>query len=308
MSKEGCVSQEQQDLPVSILSDADVDAAMEAEAQKLAAEREWIEYAERRKRQIAERDAREHRETPEQRAERERQSKEAIQEYALKLNGKPKDIGTVAWFTRQMGQRVGERETYRIKNHRENVAAFLKAAYEKEVNDVGCLCIDDNYTKYVIECAAKWMLDHNSMGLILRGNVGVGKTTLMRAMRDVYQIVDNEVITIVDANAIANEAKNDDHAVDKYVKIPMLGIDDLGVEPASVKSWGNDMTPIVELLTERYRMRRFTIITTNLATRITDTGKEVDEIEERYGARVADRLRELCSTLAFDGNQPSYRK
>lgn len=46
---------------------------------------------------------------------------------------------------------------------------------------------------------------------------------------------------------------------------------------------------------------------TNLAV-VQVNGHATDEIETRYGQRIADRLRELCNTITYDGNQPSYRQ
>ena len=77
----------------------------------------------------------------------------------------------------------------------------------------------------------------------------------------------------------------------------LLCIDDVGTEPASLKVWGNEVSPLVDLLYHRYDRQLFTIITSNL---------EGDEdIAKRYGVRVADRFVEMFDLIGFDNS--SYR-
>ena len=77
----------------------------------------------------------------------------------------------------------------------------------------------------------------------------------------------------------------------------LLCIDDVGTEPASLKVWGNEVSPLVDLLYHRYDRQLFTIITSNL---------EGDEdIAKRYGVRVADRFIEMFDLIGFDNS--SYR-
>ena len=68
------------------------------------------------------------------------------------------------------------------------------------------------------------------------------------------------------------------------------------MEAASVKVWGNVISPVVELIYQRYDLQLFTIATSNLNTR---------QLAEKYGDRVGDRIREMFNVLAF--NNESYR-
>ena len=79
-------------------------------------------------------------------------------------------------------------------------------------------------------------------------------------------------------------------------KVHLFAIDDLGEEPKEVLSYGNAITPVVDILEDRYRKREITLITTNL---------DADGIKEKYGVRVADRLREMMMIIPF--TNPSYR-
>ena len=77
----------------------------------------------------------------------------------------------------------------------------------------------------------------------------------------------------------------------------LLFIDDVGTEPASVKSWGNEFSPVTELIYARYDRQLFTIATSNLAD---------EEFGDRYGERIADRMEEMFERLHY--SQKSYRK
>lgn len=77
----------------------------------------------------------------------------------------------------------------------------------------------------------------------------------------------------------------------------MLGIDDLGKEPAEIMDYGNIMSPVIELIEHRYANQLFTFITTNL------TGKE---IRAKYGDRIADRFNEMLHIIVF--RDITYRK
>lgn len=70
----------------------------------------------------------------------------------------------------------------------------------------------------------------------------------------------------------------------------MLAIDDLGKEPAEVLSYGNVLSPVVDLLEYRYQHQLFTAITTNLTAA---------ELQEKYGVRIADRFNEMLEVIVF---------
>lgn len=76
-----------------------------------------------------------------------------------------------------------------------------------------------------------------------------------------------------------------------------LAVDDMGTEPTRVSDYGNEFLPLVELISRRYDKQLPTIITSNLGG---------DAIAERYGERIADRLREMCETIAYNSAE-SFR-
>ena len=218
------------------------------------------------------------------------------------------DHDSMDYFMRRLNQRSVQPQALRLTDSAEKAYEYLTAAYLHEVAAVGRTAQMDDMTRTVLHTAARWLTNHTKPGLIMRGNVGVGKTTLMLALRDVLSIRLGVHCQVWDAARIAalGKGKDGQQVLDGLCTNQLLGIDDLGTEPLTVKDYGNDITPLVSLLTERYNKRLTTIITTNLAI-VEREGKQVDEIAERYGERIADRLRELCHTITYDSKQQSYR-
>jgi DNA replication protein DnaC len=76
-----------------------------------------------------------------------------------------------------------------------------------------------------------------------------------------------------------------------------LGIDDLGTEPVTVKSWGTELSPVIDALYARYDKRMVTVITTN---------DSLEKLKSKYGDRIHDRLCEQYDRIAFNFN--SFRQ
>lgn len=95
---------------------------------------------------------------------------------------------------------------------------------------------------------------------------------------------------------IAQFRKTDYNRFLYLTQTDLLGIDDLGTEPAEVQDYGNIMYPIKELLTMRYDAQLFTVFTTNL---------EPKDIRQRYDNRIADRLNEMMVKIVY--NNKTYR-
>lgn len=144
---------------------------------------------------------------------------------------------------------------------------------------------------------------HRRPWLLMSGGVGTGKTTMLCAIVRLHTLHGSCMcdgvrrgVDVMDAGDITTLYTQDYPAFDRMRRSPMLAIDDLGVENVEVRSYGNITTPVTELLSHRYERRLLTIISTNLPPRI---------IGERYGERVADRMRECAQVVLFPG--PSHR-
>ena len=211
------------------------------------------------------------------------------------------------WFISQAMRKQAARPQPRITNHADKAPQYLAQAYRMEVEKWGGTLQLDEYTKRAITDVSRWAVEHRKPGLMLRGYVGIGKTTMMLALAKLFDVIEHRQLKVIDARRIATLAKDNKSEFEQLTKTPMLGIDDLGTEPLTVKSYGNELSPVVELLTERYNHRLFTVITTNLAIKAVD-GVEVDEIQQIYGDRIFDRFKEMFNTITYDAHQKSYRQ
>ena len=163
---------------------------------------------------------------------------------------------------------------------------MLRECYRYEVERRGHVFNEDEATKDHIIRTAKWLLGVSTKpGLFLYGEPGNGKTTLARSIVQLigtlyYSSLSTErkEVTTIPASALTEAARGEKQDLLNRLKATeLLYIDDVGTEPASVKVWGNEVSPLVDLLYHRYDRQLFTVITSNLI------GDE--DIAQRYGIR-----------------------
>ena len=189
----------------------------------------------------------------------------------------------------------------------DEVEQMLLMCYQAEVQK---RCVDyvaDNATKKRVRQAAKWLCGSNfKPGLMLYGRVGSGKSTLARAivrligfLYDKYELGDRRCsVTCCSALDLSRIAAEDISRIQQFKFTKLLFLDDMGMEQATVKNWGNEFSPVVELLYYRYDFQKFTIITSNLKS---------EDFRERYGERIGDRMLEMFDCIEF-AQTLSYRK
>lgn len=164
--------------------------------------------------------------------------------------------------------------------------------------------LNDKNTQEKIQKAAKWLCGDYKVGLLLYGTIGSGKSTLAKSICNLIGTLyyspisyERKGVFRVSALDLAKNVADDPSYLSKLKNQELLFIDDVGTEPANVKSWGNEYSPVTELLYARYDKQLFTIATSNL--------KDSD-FGERYGVRIADRLEEMFERLHYQNK--SYRK
>lgn len=157
-----------------------------------------------------------------------------------------------------------------------------------------------------IQNIAKFLTSENRKdALLLFGFVGVGKTMLADAICEVidkYNKINSKgifkVVKRINALEVGRLAINDFKEFEKLKNVQYLFVDDLGVEPTTIKTYGNEISPITELIVDREEKNMFSIFTSNL---------NLKEMQDRYGIRFVDRINQYCDLIGFKENK-SFRK
>lgn len=161
----------------------------------------------------------------------------------------------------------------------------------------------DDANRQPVQKVAAWLaresrpdLDRNK-GLLIMGNVGTGKSLLIRAvreaMRDVWG-VSFGMRGCADLSRDFNPKETGGYqAIEPWINAPHVCFDDLGTEPTESLHMGLRTNLMAEVIEGRYdRLMRgqkaWTHFTTNLG---------IPEIENRYGARAFSRLRHICNVV-----------
>lgn len=198
----------------------------------------------------------------------------------------------VQYFKEQYSTKIskpGQKFSAPLDMNKIEMEARLNAAYELNVEWRGGQINRDKVTKESIESVATWIYD-NKRWLFLSGALGTGKTTMLKALRTIFP-----ASIYCSAKKIFDEFKRLEMLPDVSDN-KLLLLDDLGVEPSICKIFGEDRSPITDLLLHRYDWMATTVIATNLS---------IDEIQARYGDRLADRIAEMATAILYDA--PSYR-
>lgn len=144
-------------------------------------------------------------------------------------------------------------------------------------------------------------------GLLIRGNVGVGKTMMMKMVLDFslarykyrpFKIIPcHSLSTEFIKNGAETITKNTTNSFNYYSKKPVtICYDDLGAETLFSSHYSNKLNVMQMILMGRYEqfieVGMKTFITTNLLR---------EEMDELYGYRIRSRLREMCNDIHYPG-------
>jgi DNA replication protein DnaC len=135
-----------------------------------------------------------------------------------------------------------------------------------------------------------WMTDNKGKGLLMFGGCGLGKSVIgMYILPLLIKDVHKKVVNIFSAQELNKK-------IDEILKLHIIYIDDIGTED-NLNSYGNKRMPFAELCDAAEKKGKLLILTTNLS---------IDELTERYGDRVVDRLIATTKAVPFTGD--SLRK
>lgn len=206
---------------------------------------------------------------------------------------------------------------FRLALPPEQAATLIMEAYAARVRERGMEPRMTPMLREHISHAAMWLTGTSQRaGMLLCGNTGNGKTTLLRAIQSVINLFDppqgaqlhepgmiivsaKELVAL--AKAAANPTADNREQCRRHRRmkdIQILAIDDMGAEPRESRHYGDYVTAVEDIILHRYDSMGATIASTNLSTA---------ELAQYYDARVLDRMREMMSIVNF-GNEESFRR
>lgn len=199
--------------------------------------------------------------------------------------------------------------------------ALLSVCIKKFEKDTGTRFIVDDHNRIILELIAAYftgdpLAEESGLslqkGLLLQGNVGCGKTTIIKLFRK------NPLCSfhVISCRQIASQFSEQGYSgLEPYFEKAVITadnpfrqeafgfcFDDLGTETQK-SNFGNKSNTMEEIILNRYdrltELASMTHMTTNLST---------EEIEAYYGPRVRSRMREMFNLITFDTETPDRRK
>lgn len=151
---------------------------------------------------------------------------------------------------------------------------------------------------YFIECEGKeflwipeydhvanWLENNNGRGLFLYGNCGRGKSILCRyAIPAILMKYSRKVVSVFDVNEMNNN-------LDDVLRKHIISLDDIGTESAK-NNYGEKRIAFAEIMDAAEKFGKLVIVSSNL-------GKQ--ELIDRYGERVFDRIKSTTARVLFNG-------
>ncbi|MCM1293046.1 MAG: hypothetical protein NC111_06610 [Bacteroides sp.] len=162
--------------------------------------------------------------------------------------------------------------------------------------------IDENTQKNLIAVTEALTAENPKFGIWLYGSVGNGKTTMLYAIMRLIELLGNKGYfkymgqyfyphvrfkTATEVVALREESKRE---FNDFIDNSIVAIDDVGNEPKEILEYGNVITPMVELISQRYKVQAYTLVTSNLSPA---------QIKDKYDERISDRCREMFTTIKF---------
>jgi DNA replication protein DnaC len=140
--------------------------------------------------------------------------------------------------------------------------------------------------------------DHHK-GLMIIGNFGTGKTTIVNAMCEFYLAMRNRVIHSISSVELTAAVRKGEKAVEFYSQKPLF-IDEIGRETEKVNDYGTEIRPIADILSIRYAKGALTFATSNFVVEKVHAKGGLC-LEDKYGTYISDRMREMFNIIVMRG-------
>ena len=170
---------------------------------------------------------------------------------------------------------------------------FANDAHASKIKNLCCYFANDKMSSLDL-----------SKGILLVGHVGNGKTSLMRffSTNQLYSFRVERIIDITSDYKVLGESGVKSYASNVKVSPNIYGLenygycfDDIGTEEIPARHYGESKNVFAEVLLSRYDNH----LTPFQSTHAT-TNKDLKEIEETYGSRVYDRMKEMFNVVIFE--------
>jgi DNA replication protein DnaC len=138
----------------------------------------------------------------------------------------------------------------------------------------------------------------DAKGVLIVGGVGTGKTLLIINLQKAIK-AEGKRLRLCSVPEIEQTLRMDNDADYSLWDTGDICFDDLGTENES-NIYGNRVMVMTELIYRRYNRYQQSGLCTHFTTNLMP-----DEIKDKYGSRVHDRLIEMCTTYVLTGG--SYR-
>ncbi len=142
-----------------------------------------------------------------------------------------------------------------------------------------------------ISKVVSWLKNGKKESLMIIGGTGTGKTTLAVALAQAIG-KRNYYPKFISMPKFERMCAEDNTWLDEVADWKYLLLDDVGTESREIKIYGNSRMLFNELIFQRYDRKLPMIITTNLS---------LAAFEQRYGEKVASRVRELFDIMVMNG-------
>lgn len=173
-----------------------------------------------------------------------------------------------------------------------NVFSVTDEKHAARVKNLCCYFANDNRTSYDL-----------TKGILLMGNIGNGKTTIMKAF-SVNQNHGFRVVSMLDVSfdyKMSGEEGVKSYSLNYKASPNQYGLtdygycfDELGTEEIPARHYGESKNIFAEILQVRYHHGlpfQSTHVTTN---------KTPDELQALYGSRCYDRMKEMFNVVVFE--------
>lgn len=187
-------------------------------------------------------------------------------------------------------QRNAQQRIQRLKREGITDTAYLKWTIANDDRK------NQKLSNAIIRYCKKWdEIKANNTGILFYGNVGTGKTFYAACIAN--ELIEQGIpvlmtnVTLLISAMSKNFEENKTNILNQVANIPLLILDDIGVERDTAYGYEK----LQEIIDTRYRSGKPLIVTTNLSQSELQNPADI-----RY-KRVYDRILEMCHLILVDG-------